>query len=66
MIAINEDTPNDQSIWEVIIGYFVVIINTADSDGIKSIEKGHYQHLIVSPEQLGVYNGHFPCLAQLL
>jgi len=30
------------------------------------IGNGHYQHLIVSPEQLGMYNGHLPRLARLL
>ena len=55
-------TPNHQLIWEVTIGYSVMI-NTADLDRIKSIEKGHSQHPIVSPEQLGMYISYFPHLA---
>ncbi|KIJ13169.1 hypothetical protein PAXINDRAFT_156634 [Paxillus involutus ATCC 200175] len=31
-----------------------------------SIHMGKFQHLIVSPEQLGTYNGHLPRLARLL
>ncbi|KAF9218744.1 hypothetical protein BS17DRAFT_668501, partial [Gyrodon lividus] len=27
---------------------------------------GYYQHLIVSPEQLGMFNGHLPRLARLI
>ncbi|KIJ04274.1 hypothetical protein PAXINDRAFT_183194 [Paxillus involutus ATCC 200175] len=30
----------------------------------ESIRAGHYQHLIVSPEQLGMCNGHLPRLAR--
>ncbi|KAI9567258.1 hypothetical protein HD554DRAFT_1989885, partial [Boletus coccyginus] len=26
----------------------------------KSIQKGHYQYLIISPEQLEMHNSHFP------
>ncbi|KAG0692229.1 hypothetical protein DFH29DRAFT_786633, partial [Suillus ampliporus] len=25
-----------------------------------------YEHLIVSPEQLSMFNGHLPCLARLI
>ncbi|KAF7320198.1 P-loop containing nucleoside triphosphate hydrolase protein [Mycena kentingensis (nom. inval.)] len=32
----------------------------------KNIEQGHYQHLIVQPEQLGPIKGHIPRLARLL
>ena len=32
----------------------------------QSIRDGAFQHLIVSPEQLGLYNGHLPRLARLL
>ena len=32
----------------------------------QSIKSGQYQHLIVSPEQLGMFNGHLPRLASLL
>ncbi|KAF9226186.1 hypothetical protein BS17DRAFT_684743, partial [Gyrodon lividus] len=46
-IAINEDTPNDATLWE-------------------HIQTSKYQHLIVSPEQLGMYNGHLPRLAHLI
>ena len=33
---------------------------------LKLVEKEHYQHFIVSPEQLGMYNGYLPQFAQLL
>ncbi|KIJ57528.1 hypothetical protein HYDPIDRAFT_171650, partial [Hydnomerulius pinastri MD-312] len=32
----------------------------------ESIKQGEYQHLIVSPEQLGMYKGHLPRLARLI
>ncbi|KIK40440.1 hypothetical protein CY34DRAFT_24809 [Suillus luteus UH-Slu-Lm8-n1] len=43
MISIDEDTPNDASLWQ-------------------SIRAGKYVHLIVSLEQLSMFNGHLPCL----
>ncbi|KAF9228132.1 hypothetical protein BS17DRAFT_805720 [Gyrodon lividus] len=33
---------------------------------MQSIKSGHYQHLVVSPEQLGMFNGHLPRLARLI
>ncbi|KAG2751384.1 hypothetical protein P692DRAFT_20847011 [Suillus brevipes Sb2] len=40
-LSINEDTPNDPSLWE-------------------DIHTGKFSHLIVSPEQLSMFNGHLP------
>ncbi|KAJ7091715.1 II DNA helicase [Mycena crocata] len=37
-----------------------------DAELWKSIENGHFQHLIVQPEQLQMYQGHLPRLARLL
>ncbi|KAJ7435585.1 P-loop containing nucleoside triphosphate hydrolase protein [Mycena galericulata] len=45
--CINEDTPNDATLWE-------------------RIRDGYFQHLIVQPEQLRLFQGHLPRLARLL
>ncbi|KAJ7677144.1 P-loop containing nucleoside triphosphate hydrolase protein [Mycena olivaceomarginata] len=37
-----------------------------DAELWKNIKDGHFQHLIVQPEQLGMYQGHLPRLAGLL
>ncbi|KAF8190241.1 hypothetical protein K438DRAFT_1549193, partial [Mycena galopus ATCC 62051] len=30
------------------------------------IKNGRFQHLVIQPEQLGMHQGHLPCLAGLL
>ncbi|KAI9459623.1 P-loop containing nucleoside triphosphate hydrolase protein, partial [Boletus coccyginus] len=50
-------------------GISMIAINEdtpSDSMLWQSIKSGQYQHLIVSPEQLGMLNGHLPGLATLI
>ncbi|KAJ7449385.1 P-loop containing nucleoside triphosphate hydrolase protein [Mycena galericulata] len=52
-ICINEDTPSDKELWNALTI-------------IKKICTGHFQHLIVQPEQLKSFHGDLPRLAKLL
>jgi superfamily II DNA helicase RecQ len=72
-ISINEDTPNDTSLWQVKLTHILSLLVSmygghlnSFTINIQSICAGKYEHLIVSPEQLSMYNGHLPRLARLI
>jgi superfamily II DNA helicase RecQ len=71
-ISINEDTPNDTSLWQVKLTHILLLVSmygghlNSFTINIQSIRAGKYEHLIVSPEQLSMFNGHLPRLARLI
>src|SRR6266581_7395565 len=63
-VAINEDTPNDPSLWKVRLDN--VILKLSVISFTQDIREGKYSALLVQPEQLFMFNGHMPHLARLI